>query len=99
MGRSSGLLGGFDPASRTRLRVFAFKLLTVTVLSFAYAPQRGVPICGAMALFCLWHSVFAGVVALFRRDRIGGASLNGWDEMMAFNGLAILAGLVEGLAR
>jgi hypothetical protein len=97
-GRPSGLLGALDPASRARLRLFAFKLLIVAVFSLAYT-QSGVPFCRAMSLLCLWYSFFAGAAALFRRERIGATSLNGWDEMLAFDGLALLAEFLEGLAR
>ena len=97
-GRPSRLLDAFDPVSQARLRLFALKCLIIAAFSLIYAEQ-GAPFGSAMSLLCLWYSVFAGIAALFRRERFGAASLNGWDEMMAFDGLALLAGFFEGFAR
>ena len=96
-GRPLGLLDALDPLSRARLRLFTLKFLIVAAFSHVYA-EFGVSFCNAMSLLCLWYSIFAGTTALFRRDRFGAASLNGWDEMIAFDGLALLAKFFEGFA-
>jgi hypothetical protein len=83
-----GLLGALDPASRARIRIFSFKLLVLFPIATLLAVQ---PLFETISSFALWYGLFSGVVALFRRERVAGPTLNGWDEVLAFYALKYLA--------
>jgi hypothetical protein len=92
---SDGAMAALDPASRLRLRGFALKLSLLAVCTLAFAGQGG-RLFATASLFCVWYSIFAGIAALMRRERIGAPTLNGWDEMLAFDALALLARVLAG---
>lgn len=82
-----------DPQSRLRVRVFAFKLLTVIPISVMIAGGQPLPLLQVFAFFCAWHAVFSGIAALLLRQSYCAPALTAWDEMAAFCGLALLARL------
>jgi hypothetical protein len=72
--------GGVDPASRRRIQIFAVKLLVIIPVAVTLATQLGYPLLKTPWFFCLWHSVFAGMAALFRQQKHGAAVLTAWDS-------------------
>jgi hypothetical protein len=82
-------LQGLAPESRLRLRVFAFKLLFIIPVSMVLARGRGFPLLITLSFFCLWHSAFAALAAMVRRQSPVAADLTAWDEAMAFFALAL----------
>ena len=86
-----GLLGALDAASRARIRIFSFKLLVLLPIATLLAVRYRQPLFETISSFALWYGLFSGVVALFRRERVAGPTLNGWDEMLAFYALKYLA--------
>ena len=84
-----------DPVTRLRLRGFGLRLTVLSVCTLAFSRHGMSPIATA-SVFCLWYGIFAGAAALVRRERFGAPSLNGWDEMLAFNALALLARVLSG---
>src|ERR1700722_13077526 len=96
--QATGSAGKLDRASRLRLQVFAFKVLLVIPISVAFAAQRHLTVLGAVAYFCGWYSLFAGLAASVQRQKCGAASLTAWDEMVVFLGLALAARFLGSLA-
>jgi hypothetical protein len=88
-GRITMLINALDPASRSRVRLFAIKLFFVLAFSLLFA-ERGLPFFAAASWLGIWYSLFAGAAALLRREKIGAATLNGWDEMAVFDAFALL---------
>jgi hypothetical protein len=82
-------LAALDPFSRLRLRIFAFKLLTIIPVSVALARPPDYPLLVTISIFCLWHCVFCGIAALFRK-REPPVALTAWDETAAFLAIAIV---------
>ena len=82
-------LAALDPASRLRLWIFAFKLLSIIPVSMALARPPDYPLFGTISIFCAWHGCFCGMAALFRQQKAG-VALTGWDEMAAFLAIAIV---------
>lgn len=77
------------------LRAFA-------VLCFVLVPSlllgRRVPeICAGLTAGFTIAAVMTMLIAIRRRERIGYASLNEWDEAIAFHGAAILSHLLRQL--
>jgi hypothetical protein len=91
------LLGAVDPVSRARIRIFSFKLLVLFPIAIFLAVRYRQPLFETISSFALWYGFFAGVVALFRWERFGGPSLNGWDEVLAFFALKYLAQFLTGV--
>jgi hypothetical protein len=87
--RMARLINSLDPVSRSRLRMFKFKLLLVVVFSILFA-ARGFSFLVAMSLLCVLYSLLSGAAALTRSEKIGATVLNGWDEMASFIALALL---------
>jgi hypothetical protein len=87
-GRITTLINALDPASRSRVRLFAIKLFFVLAFSLLFA-ERGLPFFAAASWLGM-YSLFAGAAALLRREKIGAATLNGWDEMAVFDAFAVL---------
>ncbi len=50
--------------------------------------------CGSLAASTT-AAVTATLFAIMRREHTGHGSLNGWDEAIAFNGVAVLAYVLE----
>ena len=94
-----GNLGALDPLSRWRIRIFSFKLLVLFPVATLLAAQYRYPVFGTISSFACWYGVFSGLVALFRREQVAGASLNGWDEMLAFFALRYLAEFLSAVVR
>jgi hypothetical protein len=69
------LYRGVDPASRRRIQIFAVKLLVIIPVAVTLATQLGYPLLKTPWFFCLWHSFFAGMAALFRQQKHGAAVL------------------------
>jgi hypothetical protein len=88
-GRVTMLINALDPASRSRVRLFAIKLFFVLAFSLLFA-ERGLPFFAAASLLGIWYSLFAGAAALLRREKIGATTLTGWDEMAVFDAFALL---------
>lgn len=91
MSSQSGPLSAFDPLSQSRLRIFGFKLLILFPFATLLAVRYRYPVFDEIALCAFWYGLFAGVMALFRREPVAGPSLNGWDELLAFFALKCLA--------
>jgi uncharacterized membrane protein YccC len=85
------LPGALDPLSRSRIRVFGFKLLVLIPFATLLAARYHHPVLETVASFACWYGFFSGLVALFRREQVAGPSLNGCDEMLAFYALKYLA--------
>ena len=94
-GSAARFLRALDPASRLRLRIFAFKLLLVILFSVAIATQRGIPLLQLVAFLCFCHAIFSGMAALFQRQTYRAAFLTAWDETAAFLAIALLAHLLD----
>ena len=86
-----GFLNALDPLSRSRVRIFSFKLLVLLPFSTLLAARYRYPLFETISSFAGWYGFFSGLVALFRREQVAGPSLNGWDEMVAFFALKYLA--------
>ena len=86
-----GLPGALDPLSRSRVRIFSFKLLILFPVATLLAGRYRYPLFETISSFAGWYGVFSALVALFRREQVAGPSLNGWDEMLAFYALKYLA--------
>jgi uncharacterized membrane protein YagU involved in acid resistance len=93
-----GLLDALDPLSRSRIRIFSFKLLVLLPFSILLAARYRYPLFQTISSFALWYGLFAGLIALFRREQVGGPSLNGWDELLAFFALKYLAQFLSAIA-
>jgi hypothetical protein len=87
----SGPLDALDPLSRARLRLFSLKLSILLPFSALLAVRYHWPLFEEIAICALWYGFFSGAVASFRRERLAGPSLNGWDELLAFFALKYLA--------
>jgi hypothetical protein len=87
----SELWDALDPSSRWRIRIFSFKLLLLIPVAMLLAAGYRFPLFGTISSFAGWYGFFSGLVAAFRRERVAGPSLNGWDEMLAFFALKYLA--------
>jgi hypothetical protein len=85
------LLRTLDPTSRARIRIFGVKLLVLLPFSALLAARYRYPPFAMIASFAGWYAIFAGALALVRGEPIGGPSLNGWDELLAFFALKALA--------
>jgi hypothetical protein len=90
-----GVPGALDPSSRSRIRIFSFKLLVLFPLSILLAARYRDPLLETMSSFAGWYGVFPGLVAAFRRERVEGPSLDGWDEMLGFFALKYIAQLLS----
>jgi hypothetical protein len=90
-------LAGLDPASRYRVRVFAVKLFIAVLFAIALSMSRGSPLLKSMAFLCGWQGVFSAAIALFQHQRPDAAELTGWDESVAFLGVASLMRLASAL--
>jgi hypothetical protein len=86
-----GLPGAIDPVSRSRIRIFSFKLLMLFPFATLLAARYRHPLFDTISSFACWYGVFSGLVALFRWEQVAGPSLNGWDETLAFFALKYLA--------
>ena len=86
-----GLLDALDPSSRSRIRIFSFKLLVLFPFSMLLAAQYRQPLFDEIAILAFWYGFFSGAVALARWERVAGSSLNGWDELLAFLALTCFA--------
>ena len=93
----SGLLDALDPLSRSRIRIFSFKLLVLFPFATLMAARFHHPLFGTISSFAGWYSLISALVALFRREQVAGPSLNGWDEVLAFCALKYLAQLLSGI--
>jgi hypothetical protein len=91
-------LAALDAPLRRRALIFTVKLLVVILVATVVAMPRGLPPFRALAFFCGWQSVFAGVAALFHRHRLDAGFLTAWDEMAAFFGVAELARVIGVIA-
>ncbi|HEY2539011.1 MAG TPA: hypothetical protein VGI28_05865 [Stellaceae bacterium] len=91
MKSQSGLLDALDPLSRSRIRIFSFKLLVLFPFSMLLAARYRIDMFAEVALCAFWYGFFSGLVALVRREPVAGPSLNGWDEVVAFFALKYLA--------
>jgi hypothetical protein len=91
MSSLTGLFDALDPPSRVRVRIFGFKLLVLFPFSMLLAVRFHLNPFGEIALCAFWYGLFSGLVALVRREPVGGPSLNGWDELLAFLALKCLA--------
>jgi hypothetical protein len=85
------LLDALDPLSRSRIRVFRFKLLVLFPFSMLLAARYRIDVFAEISLCAFWYGFFSGLVALVRREPVAGPSLNGWDELVAFFALKYLA--------
>ncbi len=54
-------------------------------------------VCGSLVAASTIAAVIATLFAIMRREHAGHGSLNRWDEAMAFNGVAVLARMLEQL--
>jgi hypothetical protein len=81
-------------ASWWRIRIFILKLSIVILVSVVFGASRGYPPLRAIAFFCGWQSVFAGVAAVVQRHRLDADFVSAWDEMAAFLGVAELVRLI-----
>ena len=97
MKSQSGLLDALDPLSRSRIRIFSFKLLVLFPFSMLLAARYRIDVFDEIGLCAFWYGFFSGLVALVRREPIAGASLNGWDELVAFFALKYLAQFLAAL--
>jgi hypothetical protein len=93
----SGLLDALDPLSRSRIRIFSFKLLVLFPFSALLAARYRYPLFDTISSFAGWYGFFSALVALFRREQVAGPSLNGWDEMLAFFALKYVAQLLSAI--
>jgi hypothetical protein len=93
------LLAALDPLSRSRIRIFSFKLLVLFPFSILLAARYRYPLFETISSFAGWYGFFSGLVALFRWEQVAGPSLNGWDEVMAFFAVKYLAQFLSTLVR
>jgi hypothetical protein len=81
---------------RCLARAVVLLMLTVICCWLTHLPVRQFFVC--LSLGFTLTGALAAIAALCRREPLGRASLNGWDEALGLTGLAILARLVERLA-
>ena len=89
--------GGLDPASRRTLSGWLVRcgvLLLFAALPWGLGVRSLHETGGTAALAFSLGGVVAMVRATCRGERIGGGSLNRWDEALAFNGPSLLLHLV-----
>jgi hypothetical protein len=93
----SALLADLDPRSRSRIRIFGFKLLVLFPFSILLAVRYRYPLFETISSFAGWYGFFSGLAALFRWEPVAGPALNGWDELLAFFALKYLAQFLSAL--
>jgi len=52
-------------------------------------------VCSSLVAASTIAALIATLFAVMRRERAGQGSLNGWDEAITFNGVAVLARMLE----
>ncbi len=92
-------IGGsrLDPASRRTLSGWLLRvggLLACAVLPWGLGLRSLHAMGGDAALVLSLGGMVATLTATCRRERIGGGSLNHWDQALAFNGASLLLHVV-----
>jgi hypothetical protein len=75
--------------ARSGLRIAFILMVAATAGSANARPLLG--FAQALELGCYCFSLSAGCRALMKRERLQAASLNGWDEAVAFGLVALLS--------
>ena len=78
------MLNAFDPASRLSAKRFLVSVAIMSYIAFFAAPQHASAVIAGLASAM---SLMNGALGLLCRERVGGLSLNHWDESIAFMGL------------